>query len=91
MPELVADIVDPKAAAREKKKSQQLLEQGRTHDAIAHGMESVRLDPADGEAWLILGAAHQMVGDFKEARRAFASCLKEGKRGPRGECAAMSH
>jgi hypothetical protein len=57
----------------------------------AHGLESVRLDPVDGEAWLILGAAYQMVGDAKEARRAFASCLKEGKRGPRGECAAMSH
>ena len=47
------------------------------------------LDPTDGEAWLLLGAAYQEKGLNAEARRAFTSCLKEGKRGPMGECRAM--
>jgi Flp pilus assembly protein TadD len=47
------------------------------------------LDPTDGEAWLLLGAAYMDRGKPVEARKAFASCVKQGKKGPMGECAAM--
>ena len=83
--------IDPKAAGKEKRLSQQSLDQGKIKDSIEHGEQSVKLDPTDAEAWLILGAAYQMKGDHKEARRCFASCIKEGKRGPKGECMAMPH
>ena len=47
------------------------------------------LDPADGEAWLMLGAAYQSMGKNAEARRTFSSCAAEAKRGPINECRAM--
>ena len=49
----------------------------------------MKLDATDAEAWLILGAAYQEKGNIAEARRAYASCVKEGKTGPRTECAKM--
>jgi hypothetical protein len=82
---------DPKEAAKAKRVSQIALERGKVADAIEAGERSVALDPTDAEAWLILGAAYQEKGDWKEARRSFRSCLDQGKRGPRYECAQMPH
>jgi hypothetical protein len=76
-------------AKEEKKNARQLLERRKLDDAVAAGERSVALDPTDGEAWLILGAAYQEKGNNVAARRAYASCVKEGKTGPRGECAKM--
>ena len=87
-PEMPAEP-DPKAAKREKLAAQIALERGKNDVAIEAGERSVKLDPTDGEAWLILGAAYQAKGKAMEARRCFTACLKEGKRGPKGECAAM--
>jgi Flp pilus assembly protein TadD len=86
-----APELDPKAAAKEKNASRSLLERGKDADAIAAGERSVALDPTDGEAWLILGAAYQEKGDMKNARRSYKACLEQGKRGPKYECAAMPH
>jgi len=83
--------LDPKAAAKEKNTARQLLERGKNGDAIDAGERSVALDPTDGEAWLILGAAYQEKGDMKNARRSYKACLEQGKRGPKYECAAMPH
>ena len=80
-----------KTAAEEKKDAQRALDRGKSKDAIAAGERSVALDSADGEAWLILGAAYQEQGKMADARRCYQACLKEGKRGPKGECAAMLH
>ena len=82
---------DPKAAAKAKHDSQLALERGKVADAIEAGEQSVSLDPSDAEAWLILGAAYQEKGDIKNARRSFRSCLDQGKRGPKWECAQMPH
>ncbi len=82
---------DPKAAAQEKHASQLALERGKAADAIEAGERSVALDPSDAEAWLILGAAYQEKGDLANARRSFKSCLTEGKRGPKWECAQFPH
>ena len=84
-----APAPDPKAAAKEKAASRNALEWGKVKDSIEAGERSVALDPTDGEAWLILGAAYQQKGDGKEARRCFKACLDQGKRGPKGECSAM--
>jgi hypothetical protein len=86
-----ATELDPKAAAVEKNKARTLLERGKNADAIEAGEKSVALDPTDGEAWLILGAAYQEKGDMKNARRSYKACLEQGKRGPKYECAAMPH
>lgn len=76
-------------AKDEKKKAQAALEQRKIADAIAAGEASVAIDPTDGEAWLILGAAYQEKGDIASARRSFAACVKEGKTGPVAECGKM--
>lgn len=78
-----------KTALQEKNDARRALERGKDADAIAAGERSVALDPTDGEAWLLLGAAYQDKGKNAEARRCYSSCLKEGKRGPLGECRAM--
>jgi Flp pilus assembly protein TadD len=82
---------DPKAAAKEKHASQLALERGKAAEAIEAGERSVALDPSDAEAWLILGAAYQEKGDLANARKSFKSCLTEGKRGPKWECAQFPH
>jgi hypothetical protein len=82
---------DPKAAAKEKHASQLGLERGKVGESIEAGERSVALDPSDAEAWLILGAAYQEKGDAANARRSFKSCLSEGKRGPKWECAQFPH
>ncbi len=86
-----APAPDPKEAAKAKRASQAALERGKIAAAIEAGEQSVSLDPTDAEAWLILGAAYQEKGDQKNARRSFKSCLEQGKRGPRWECAQMPH
>ncbi|MBX3186854.1 MAG: tetratricopeptide repeat protein [Labilithrix sp.] len=82
---------DPAAALEAKKIAHRALERGKLADAIEAGERSVALDPTDGEAWLVLGAAYQAKGKMSEARRCYSACLREGKRGPRGECRAMLH
>ena len=81
--------VDKASAREEKNASRRALERGKVTDAIAAGERSVALDPTDGEAWLLLGAAYQDKGNLGEARRAYTACTKEGTRGPIGECRAM--
>jgi Flp pilus assembly protein TadD len=81
--------LDPSAARSAKRKSQLALDRGDPKRAVEAGEESVRLDPTDAEAWLILGAAYQERGMLAEARRSFSSCSQVAKRGPRGECTAL--
>jgi hypothetical protein len=80
---------DPKEAARLKRQAQRALDRGAFGQAIEAGEKSVGLDPTDGEAWLLLGAAYQEKGDIKNARRCYKSCIDQGKRGDKSECAAM--
>jgi tetratricopeptide (TPR) repeat protein len=80
---------DPAQAGKEKTASRIALERGRLGAAIEAGERSVALDPTDGEAWLILGAAYQEKGNSKDARRCYKACIEQGKRGPKNECAAM--
>jgi type IV secretory pathway VirB10-like protein len=77
-------------ASKERESSRFALERGDLGTAIAAGERSVALDPSDGEAWLVLGAAYQARGEIGQAKRCYKACLEEGKRGPKGECRAMA-
>jgi tetratricopeptide (TPR) repeat protein len=88
-PAAAPEELDPAQAAKEKNASRVALERGRLGAAIEAGERSVTLDPTDGEAWLILGAAYQEKGNAKDARRCYKACVEQSKRGPRNECAAM--
>jgi hypothetical protein len=86
-----AGATSPAVAARvARERARFLLEKGAGADAIVAGQRSVELDPTDAEAWLVLGAAYQLVGKGREARSAFYSCTKLAKRGPVGECSALN-
>ncbi len=80
---------DAAAARHEKQVSQRALERGDLSGAIAAGERSLSFDPADAEAWLIVGAAYMQRGSSIEARRSFARCVQLSTRGPREECAAL--
>jgi Tfp pilus assembly protein PilF len=69
--------------------AQAYLEQGDAPSAIQRGERSVRLDPGDADAWLVLGAAYMLRGANGQARRCFSTCVQVAKRGDRGECAAL--
>jgi len=79
----------PQDARREREASRNALDRGHVAAAIEAGERSVAIDPADGEAWLILGAAYQQKGDSGSAHRCFRACVEQGKHGPIGECRAM--
>jgi cytochrome c-type biogenesis protein CcmH/NrfG len=76
-------------AINTKEASQQALELGKVALATSLGERSVALDATDADSWLILGAAYLQAGDYKNARRCFASCVKQATSGARRECAAM--
>jgi len=81
------DAEREEAKARETSRS--ALESNRIGVAVEAGERAVKLDPTDGEAWLILGAAYQQRGDPTNARRCYRACVAQGRRGPRNECAQM--
>jgi hypothetical protein len=89
-PSAEAPAAPPEGDAKEEKAAcKKALNLGKVKDAIAAGERSVAIDPTDGEAWLLLGASYQEAGKLAEARRCYTACVKEGKTGPRNECAKM--
>jgi Flp pilus assembly protein TadD len=81
--------LSPAEALLAREDARRLLEKGAGKDAIVAGRASVALDPTDAEAWLVLGAAYQLVGHWQEARSAFQSCMRLATRGPTAECSAL--
>lgn len=65
------------------------LERGETARAIALAKDALATDPHRGEAWLILGAAHEMAGRTAEARAAYTECAEHGRGHARAECADL--
>jgi len=88
---VVAEPTDDekKSAVQAKRACESFLNQNALAKAVESGEHSVSLDPSDGEAWLLLGAAYQAMGKGQEARRSYSSCVAEGKRGPISDCRAM--
>lgn len=85
-----ASALPVKGAGKEREASRFALERGDLGAAVAAGERSVALDPADGEAWLVLGAAYQARGELAQAKRCYRSCVEQGTRGPKAECRAMA-
>ena len=86
-----APASDGPTARQSKDAAMHALEHGNWGAAIAAGERSVRLDPTDGEAWLILGGAYQERGSDRAARHAYASCAQSAKPGhARSECASLA-
>jgi type IV secretory pathway VirB10-like protein len=77
-------------ATKEREASRFALERGDLGTAIAAGERAVALDPSDGEAWLVLGAAYQARGELAQAKRCYRACVEQGTRGPKAECRAMA-
>ena len=44
---------------------------------------------SDAEAWLVLGAAYQAMGNVAMAKRSFKACVSQGKKGPVSDCRDM--
>ncbi len=65
------------------------IERGDLARAIAISRDVVASDPTRADAWLILGAAHEMQGRAGEARAAYKNCAEQGRGAGRGECAAL--
>ena len=82
--------LSPVEARAAREDARRALDRGAVAAAIAAGTRSVELDPTDGDAWLLLGAAYQLAGKAAEARNAFSSCTKLAKRGDVGECRAFA-
>jgi type IV secretory pathway VirB10-like protein len=80
----------PAGATKEREASRFALERGDLGTAVAAGERSVALDPSDGEAWLVLGAAYQARGELAQAKRCYRACVEQGSRGPKAECRAMA-
>jgi hypothetical protein len=88
-PALASVAAGPGEAAAAREVARKELSRGHAKQSIEAGERAVALDPTDGEAWLVLGAAYQQRGAIADARRCYKACLSQGKRGPRGECSAM--
>ena len=80
---------DIRSAREAKREALRALEHIHLAAAIDAGERSVALDPTDADAWLILGAAYQRRGKYREARRCFTTCAHQAKRGDRFECSAL--
>jgi hypothetical protein len=80
-----------KTETQERDDARRLLERGKAKDAAEAAARAAALDPTDGDAWLLLGAADMEIGKSAEARDAFTQCVKQGKRGEVGECRSMLH
>jgi hypothetical protein len=84
----------PKALINEarsaKKEALRAFERGDFATALTAGQNAIALDPADAEAWLVVGAVHQQRGNDAAARKIYKSCASQARRGPREECAALS-
>jgi hypothetical protein len=80
-----APRTSPKLDAR------RFLAGGKLKEAVASARTALAADPADAEPYLLLGAALQDTGHWDESVIVFASCVQNAKRGPLGDCRALSH
>jgi len=76
-------------AAALKKETLNLLNRGRTKDAIEKAREAIAADPSDATSYLYLGSALQDSGKWKDGIEAYSECVRHATKGPVNECRAM--
>lgn len=69
--------------------AQAALEKGQTQSAIGLATRATERDPANAEAWLILGAAHETAGSHARAKAAYTQCAKRAEGVRVSECRAL--
>jgi hypothetical protein len=72
-----------------KKKASSLYNHGKLKEAIPALREAIAADPDDALPYLYLGDALTNTGKWPEAREAYNECVRNAKKGPKYECAAM--
>jgi hypothetical protein len=80
----------PSARPATKMDARRLLAAGKLKDAVIAARAALAADPTDAETYLLLGAALQDTGNWQESMIMFASCEQNAKRGPIGDCRALS-
>ena len=80
---------DPADAAKLRKEALSFLNRGRYKDAIESARAAIAADPGDAMAYLYLGSALQDSGKWKDGIAAYSDCVRNAKKGPVHECAAM--
>jgi Flp pilus assembly protein TadD len=79
----------PAAQALSKADVRRLIERGHMRDGIAAARATIDADPSDAETYLLLGAALQELGQWKESMAVFGRCVEQATKGPKGECRAL--
>jgi len=77
------------APAPSKADVRRLIERGHMRDGIAAARATIEADPSDAETYLLLGAALQELGQWKESTAVFGQCVEQATKGPKGECRAL--
>ncbi len=70
-------------------RAQHALDRGQTGAAVALAQQATAANPADAEAWLILGGGLEMLGNKAAARNAYKSCVSSGQGARVAECKAL--
>jgi len=77
--------LDVEGAKKAKREAKNFLEGGAYKKAIEAGERAVAMNPADGDAWYVLGSAYMLNNDHDNQVRCFTRCLAE--KGGNQECA----
>ncbi|HKQ69040.1 MAG TPA: hypothetical protein VJT73_06865, partial [Polyangiaceae bacterium] len=72
-----------------KREARKLIERGRMKEGIVAARAAVGADPTDAETYLLLGAALQELGQWKESMAIFTQCVATATNGPVAECRAL--
>jgi hypothetical protein len=76
--------------ANTKMDARRFLAAGKLKEAVSAARAALAAEPTDAETYLLLGAALQDTGHWEESMIVFASCVQNAKRGPLGDCRALS-
>jgi cytochrome c-type biogenesis protein CcmH/NrfG len=58
-------------------------------DGVTAARATLDADPSDAETYLLLGAALQELGQWKESKAVFSQCVEQATKGPKNECRAL--
>jgi hypothetical protein len=81
--------VDADELKKMKKEARSLIERGRLKEGIPAAQAAIDADPTDAELYLLLGAALQDTGHWKDSIAVFSRCVHEATHGPKSECRAL--
>jgi hypothetical protein len=88
-PAETAASAEPRAPAPSKSDVRRLIERGKIRDGVTAARATLEADPSDAETYLLLGAALQELGQWKESMVVFGQCVEQATVGPKSECRAL--